>query len=137
MNHLVRTNAILSFVAENDLTGREGFPVFTVSARSVALIDDPEYHEVLGVLLSDGAAGEEVSVAVCAGLAGTVKVKLAEAVSRAGIPLKLAQMPDGDFFCAAAPTTLGARLEFAVALEPGAAGELIEAALFQPRLILN
>jgi len=123
---LARTNAILSFEANDDLTGYVGrFVVLT--AGKVALVGSTTVKP-LGILLTDGKAGERVTVAIGAGgLAGTVRVKLAAAVSGPGVDLQLTShghvQPD---------TGSGERLLVAQSLESGAIDELIEAVLFRP-----
>jgi hypothetical protein len=123
---LARTNAILSFEAAADLTGYVGH--FVVLAAGKAALVGSATTKPLGVLLTDGKAGERVSVAIGAGgLAGTIRVKLAATVSTAGIDLQLTA--DGRVQTDAGS---GARTVVAQSLEPGAVDELIEAVLFRP-----
>jgi hypothetical protein len=123
---LARTNAILSFEAAADLTGYVGHFV-VLAAGKVALVGSAT-AKPLGVLLTDGKAGERVSVAIGAGgLAGTIRVKLAATVSAAGVDLQLTA--DGRV---QADAGTGARTLVAQSLEPGAIDELIEAVLFRP-----
>jgi hypothetical protein len=123
---LARTNAILPFEAAADLTGQVGrFVVLT--AGTVALVSSTA-HKPFGVLLTDGKAGEIVTVAVGAGgLAGVIRVKLAASVGWPGTDLQLTA--DGRVQTDAGS---GARIVVAQALESGAADELIEAVLFRP-----
>ena len=123
---LARTNAILPFDAAADLTGHVGrFVVLT--AGKVALVSSAAQRP-FGVLLTDGKAGESVTVAVGAGgLAGVIRVKLAGAVPAPGPDLQLnatggVQTDAGT----------GARVIVAQSIEPGAINELIEAVLFRP-----
>ncbi len=124
---LARTNAILSFEAAADLTGYVGRFV-VLSAGKVALVSSATVKP-LGVLLTDGKAGERVTVAIGAGgLAGTVRVKLAAAVSTVGAYLQTTA--DGR---TQADAATGARTVVAQALETGAIDELIEAVLIAPQ----
>jgi hypothetical protein len=123
---LARTNAILPFEAAADLTGHVGrFVVLT--AGKVALVSSAPQRP-FGVLLTDGKAGESVTVAVGAGgLAGTIRVKLAAVVANPGADLQLTA--DGR---TQADVGSGARVIVAQSLESGAINELIEAVLFRP-----
>ena len=123
---LARTNAILPFEAAADLTGHVGrFVVLT--AGKVALVTSAA-QKPLGVLLTDGKAGESVTVAVGAGgLCGTIRVKLAAVVANPGTDLQL--NANGGVQTDAGT---GARVIVAQSLEPGAINELIEAVLFRP-----
>jgi hypothetical protein len=124
---LARTNAILSIEAAADLTGYVGrFVVLT--AGKVALVSSATVKP-FGVLLTDGKAGDRVTVAVGAGgLAGTVRVKLAAAVNTVGAYLQTTA--DGRTQTDAGT---GARTVTAQALETGAIDELIEAVLIAPQ----
>jgi hypothetical protein len=123
---LARTNAILHFEAAADLTGHVGrFVVLT--AGKVALVSSAAQRP-FGVLLTDGKAGESVTVAVGAGgLAGTLRVKLAAVVANPGTDLQL--NANGGVQSDAGT---GARVIVAQSLESGAINELIEAVLFRP-----
>jgi hypothetical protein len=123
---LARTSAILPFEAAADLTGHVGrFVVLT--AGKVALVNSAAQRP-FGVLLTDGKAGEPVSVAVGAGgLAGTIRVKLAAVVANPGTDLQL--NANGGVQTDAGT---GARVIVAQSLESGAINELIEAVLFRP-----
>ncbi len=123
---LARTNAILPFEAGSDLTGYVGRFVILFAGK-VALVSLLPVKP-LGILLTDGKAGERVTVAIGAGgLAGTIRVKLSAAVSTAGLYLQLTAdgrvQPD---------TGTGSRTLVAYALETGAIDELIEAVLIPP-----
>ncbi len=124
---LARTNAILPLAAASGLTDKVGcFVVRT--GDTVALATNPAVKP-FGVLLTDGTPGEQVTVAVASGgLAGTVRVKLAAAVTVSGAFLQLAAngrvVPENP-----ADTS---RCVCALALETGAINELIEAVLFNP-----
>ncbi len=132
---LARSNAILSLPIDPGLSlaGREGY-VVTFYNGGITLQDDAVDGAPVGVLLEGGTHPERASVALAAGgLAGTVRVKLAQPVTAPGTTLKLVSTAQG---CAFGPaTSSGAQIIMAVAFETGAAGELIEAALFKPRLI--
>ena len=124
---LARTNAVIPLAAASDLTDKVGcFVVRT--GDTVALATNPAVKP-FGVLLTDGTPGEQVTVAVATGgLAGTVRVKLAAAVTVSGAFLQLAAngrvVPENP----ADP----ARCVCALALETGAINELIEAVVFNP-----
>jgi hypothetical protein len=123
---LARTNAILPFEAAADLTGQVGrFVILT--AGKVALVSSAA-QKPFGVLLTDGKAGDRVTVAVGAGgLAGVIRVKLAAPVTYPSQYLQVT--PDGRVI---PDTGSGERLLVAQALETGAVDELIEAVLFRP-----
>ena len=124
---LARPNAIVSLTAAANLTGCVGRFV-TLASGSVTLISS-ELATPFGVLLSDGAAGQKVSVAVAAGgLSGTVRVKLSAAVAAPGTFLQLTAtgtvIPNN--------TATAARVVCGLALEAGQVGELIESVMFNP-----
>jgi len=124
---LARPNAIVSLTAAANLTGCVGRFV-TLSSGSVTLISS-ELATPFGVLLSDGKAGQKVSVAVAAGgLSGTVRVKLSAAVAAPGTLLQLTNtgtvIPNN--------TATAARVVCGLALEAGQIGELIESVMFNP-----
>jgi hypothetical protein len=123
---LARTNAILPFEAAADLTGHVGRFV-VLNAGKVALVSSATQRP-FGVLLTDGKAGESVTVAVGAGgLAGTIRVKLSSTVAAPGLDLQLTA--DGRTQTDAGS---GARVIVAQSLESGAINELIEAVLIRP-----
>ena len=123
---LARTNAILPFEAAADLTGHVGRFVIVTSGKIVLVVSAAQ--KPFGVLLTDGKAGERVTVAVGAGgLAGVIRVKLAAAVTAPGTDLQLTA--DGRTQTDAGT---GARVIVAQSLETGAVDELIEAVLFRP-----
>jgi hypothetical protein len=123
---LARTNAIVSHKAANDLTGKVGHFTLITTAQLIELWS--ENNICFGVLMTDGKAGERVTIALSAGgLAGTVRVKLAAPVT---YPSQFLQItPDGRVV---PDTGSGERLLVAQALETGAIDELIEAVLFRP-----
>lgn len=127
MIYLARNNAILPFKGALDLTGKEGCLVIMTST-GLELATDPA-EEVFGVILNGAPAGELSTVAVAAGgLAGTVKVKLADTVTEVGT-LLMAGAGDGG----AVVSDAGATSKVcALALETGVTGERIEAAIFKP-----
>ena len=123
---LARTNAIVTHKAAYDLTGKVGHFTLLTSTPLVELWS--ENNIVFGVLMTDGKAGENVTVALSAGgLAGTVRVRLAATVTYASQYLQITAdgrvVPD---------TGSGDRILVAQALETGVTGELIEAVLFRP-----
>lgn len=128
---LSRTNAIIPLPtdAEAPLVGREGYAV-ALENGNVYIHGNATDVGAFGVLLEAVPYPEKASVAVAAGgLAGTVRVKLAQAVD-SGTFLQLVNTADG---CAFGPDGgVGARVIMAQALESGAVGELIEAVLFKP-----
>ena len=123
---LARTNAILPIEAFADLTGHIGR--FVVLNGGKAALVTSAAQKPFGVLLTDGKAGDRVTVAVGAGgLAGTIRVKLATSVLVPGVDLQLnasgGVQPDNG---------TGARVIVAHALEVGGINELIEAVLIRP-----
>lgn len=126
---LVRENAILPFTAGEDLSELEGYPV-VLENDAIVTCKDGTGEKPLGVLLHGAKQGEQVSVALCVGLAGTVKLALAAAVSAGDRLMMVEYLSAGE--CAAKRSDSGSRIDFAIALEDGVADELIEAALFNP-----
>lgn len=69
---LARSNAIISILSDEDLTGKEGHFVRMSSNTAIALIDH-EMSPPFGLLLTAGNVHERVTVAISAGgLAGNV-----------------------------------------------------------------
>ena len=127
MSKLTRENAILPIASSVDLTGKEGCLV-VFDAGNLILATDPS-ESVFGVIQVGAKAGIPSSIAVCAGgLAGTVKIKLADPVTAVGT-LLMAGGETGEAYPASgtAPNKV-----FAQALETGVADEQIEAVLFKP-----
>ncbi len=123
---LARSNAILSVEANADLTGHVGR--FVILTAGKAALVTTAAQKPFGVLLTDGKAGERVTVAVGAGgLAGSVRVKLATSVLAPATDLQLnasgGVQPDAG---------TGARVIVAQALESGGINELVEAVLIRP-----
>jgi hypothetical protein len=133
-SHLVRSNAILPFAAESgvDLTGKEGFPVWIdTPTKTARLVADAMFYWPFGVVVQGRPAAEKSSIAVsAAGLAGTVRVKLLQDVPYIGDWLQLVEVNDQVAFGPDAGS--GSRIIMGMALEPGAAGELIEAVIWLP-----
>ena len=122
---LVRTNAIISILADDGLTGKEGQFVRMSSNTAIALMDSA-LDTPLGLLLIGGKTSERVTVAVPGGLAGTVRVKLA---GTAYIGSRLQLTADGRVMD---HDNSAPRMIVGVALEAGVTGELIEASLCTP-----
>ena len=123
---LARPNAIISMLADDDLTGKAGHFVRMSSNTAIALIDNA-LTPPLGLLLTEGKTNERVSVAISAGgLAGTVRVKLAGTVQLGGA---LQLTADGRVVSYDSEFP---RMIVGVALESGVIGELIEVALQTP-----
>ena len=123
---LARSNAIISIPTDEDLTGKEGQFIRMSSNTAIALIDAATVIP-LGLLLTEGIVGDQVSIALSAGgLAGTVRVKLAGTVY---IGSRLQLTADGRVI-----EDLGelARVIVGVAVEGGVAGEYVEAVLCNP-----
>jgi hypothetical protein len=130
---LARTNALIPMPTSSatDTYGKEGYPVDANSDGTVDLCADATGNPPFGVIVLGAEHPGKVTVAVAAGgLAGTVRVKLLQAVMAPGALLKLV---DSAGVIAFGPDTgTGARVVMAQALETGAANELIEAVLFKP-----
>ena len=127
MSKLTRENAILPIAAAVNLTGQEGSLVFW-DGTDLVLTTDPA-EDVFGVVIVGAPAGEPSSIAISAGgLAGTVKVKLSEAVTAVGTYLMA-----GATAGTAIPATGSAPSKAcAMALETGVGDELVEAVIFKP-----
>ena len=131
---LARTNALIPLLPYDsaDYLGKEGYAAAVEpSDGTVILCGDATGDPPFGVIVHGAKAPDKATVAVAAGgLAGTVRVKLLQAVPAAGTLLKLV---DGSLGTGFGPDTgSGARIVMAQALEPGAVDELIEAVLFKP-----
>lgn len=125
MSKLTRENAILPFTPAVDLTGKEGYAVSVNAQGEVALHDD-DTVEPFGVIIHGTNTDEKSSIALFAGgLAGTVKLKLDDALTQVGALLHVTD--DGVF----SPDNIYT-IACAQALETGVTGELIEAVLFRP-----
>lgn len=130
---LARTNALMPMPTsvETDTFGKEGYPVDANSDGTVDLCQDATGNPPFGVVVLGATHPGVVAVAVAAGgVAGTIRVKLLEAVTAPGTYLRLVEV-GGAIAFGPDPGT-GARVIMAQALEAGAANELIEAVLFRP-----
>lgn len=123
---IARSNAILPLTPAADYTGKEGYFVKIVAGEAslcTGTTDAP-----IGVIISEGDTTGTVGVAIIgAGLSGTVKVKVTGSSPGTivlGSPLELAA-EDGTVKLG----TGGGATVVAIALESGAANELIEAVL--------
>ena len=131
MSHtIVRTNAIIPLTAGIDLTGHEGRPIVIASGEAVLQTVPDGGLPPLGVLLKGATAGETVSVAVAGSFAGTVRVKLAGAVTTLGS--YLCGDLDGEGIIGFKTNISTNHHAMAIALETGVEGEMIEAAIFRP-----
>jgi hypothetical protein len=129
MSKLTRETPILNHRAADDLTGMIGRPV-SLSSGGVNLSDDLEVATFLvGILLTEGKLGEEVSVAHWT-VSGTVRVRLHTNVT-AGSRLRFVEGADALLIAAASQSEPG-HIVFGRALEDGKAGDLIEATIFEP-----
>ena len=124
---IARDNAILPLTPAADYTGKEGYFVKN-NGSGLATLCTGTTDAPLGVITEGASTTGKVSVAIHgAGLAGTVKVKITSSSPGTivlGSPLELAA-EDGTVKLG----TGGGATVVAIALEEGAAGELIEAAL--------
>ena len=131
---LSRTNALIPLqpdAGEATLVGKEGYAMSVLPGGTLCVHGDAISGTPFGVLVHAVPYPEKATVAVAAGgLAGTVRVKLFQAVTEVGSYLKLVDSAGG---CAFGPDpSTGERIVMAQALETGAIGELIEAVLFKP-----
>ena len=131
---LTRTNAILPFLRPVDFGSAASNDLIGLPVRfdgGTLLPWEPDVIPPAGVIIH--ADDELVSVAMhSGGLAGTVKVKLLEAVSR-GDELYVAQNNNVNGYASAAGNSFtGATWLCAQALEAGVEGEMVEAVLFRP-----
>jgi hypothetical protein len=106
-----------------------GRPVRLGGQNAVYLAAPITRHTTIGILLTEGKYGEEVSVAHWT-VSGTVRVRLDTAVY-VGSRLHLVPGDDNRLTAAASEVEAGEFL-FARALEDGKAGDLIEATIFEP-----
>ena len=131
MSKLTRDKAIIEHTAAVDLTGRLGYPVMINTNGEVFVTDEPN-GTPCGVLLTEGKAGDPVSVAHF-GCGGTVKVRIAGAAPTApGQLLAFADPLDGAVTFGPQADAMGSNA-IARAIEGGNPGDLIEAVLYTPR----
>jgi len=131
-----RINAIIPFVAGADFTGKEGHAVRYDNATGK--IVEAGTSEPLGILNQSGPADETMAVAIV-GAAGTFKVRLG-AAAQIGNHLVVDAGTHGSQFFPLDLSTPGdqhERYRCAIALEDGAADELVEAILYTPVQISN
>jgi len=131
-----RTNAILPFIAGSDFTGKEGHAVRY--DNSSGKIVEAGTSIPLGVLNQSGPQDETLSVAIV-GAAGTFKVRLG-AAAQTGNHLVVDSGTHGSQFFPLDTSAGGfqhERYRCAIALEDGAADELVEAILYDPVQIHN
>jgi hypothetical protein len=121
---IARSNAIIPITPAADHTGKEGYAVVIVGGE--ASIVTSNTAAPIGVITEGAPTSGKDSVALIGGgLAGTVKVKLGTSPGTVNLGTYLEIKADGTFKADAG--TSGTVC--ALALESGAAGELIEAAL--------
>lgn len=130
---LARTNALIPISTDEDepLAGKEGYAVSLLPSGAVAPHGDAVGGSPFGVLVqADGYPGKATVAVAAGGLAGTIRVKLLQAVTEVGAYLKLVDSAGGCGFGPDGGT--GERIVMGQALETGAIGELIEAVIFKP-----
>lgn len=128
MSTIVRTNGLLSLTPTADHTGKEGY--FVEYSSGSAAICNAATDLPIGVITDGQTTSGKSSVALNRGFGGTVRVKVTTSspgTINAGTKLQLKS--DGTV---QADGATGARVLVAIALEDGAAGELIEAVLIEP-----
>lgn len=126
---LARTNALIPIPTDpaEPIVGKEGYAATIIDG--VVYVQDDPVSAPFGVIVEAGPSQATIAISA-GGLAGTVRVKLAAAVTTVGRSLSLVSTAQG---CAFGPTPgTGARVIVAQAMETGAIGELIEAVLFNP-----
>lgn len=123
---IARSNAIIPMTPAADLTGKEGYFVKVVDGEAALCTGTTD--QPIGVVVSESDLTGKVGVGILgAGLAGTVKVKVTGSSPGTivmGSPLELAA-EDGTVKLG----TGGGATVVAIAMESGAANELIEAVL--------
>jgi hypothetical protein len=124
----LRAAAILAIAAAADLTGKEGFP-YKLDAENKAVLCSAITDVPHGIILAVTPDGLEITAAVLGGNHGTVGVKLGAAVT--DLRKMLTIRADGT---AESDDAAGARVGFALPLEVGEAGEIIECVVFRPRV---
>jgi len=124
---LARPLAIIPFIASASLEGKSGHFV-TINGSGQVATAAAAGNVPIGLALTEGKAGESVSVALSrGGMAGTVRVKLAGNVTAVGT--LLVHQAGGKVI---ADPNVGSRIVVAQALETGVTDELIEAILIPP-----
>jgi len=124
-----RANAILPFSLDVDTSDKIGHLVMASTADELSICDD-EGATAIGVILKGALTTEKASIALVAGLAGTVKIKLAGPVTTLGERLQL------NFDGRVNPDAgTGSRQIVGIALEHGVANDLIEA-IIHPGIFL-
>jgi hypothetical protein len=122
-----RDSTLIPVPAGEDHTGKEGYAVKIVNGATQvvdAITDIP-----FGVILDGATAGRSDSIAMFASAVGALPVKLDATPGTVARGTPLAITATGTF---KANPGSGARVLCAVAMEGGAANELIEAALQTP-----
>ena len=132
---LTRENAILPAKSLNDLSAYVGcatvYGNHIVLGTRVELWNPNDHQDPNSVIL--WADAESLSVAILhGGLAGTVKVKLMEAVSRGSQIYPVNDGTNIGFADRTEERNPGNHYACGLALEDGVAGEMIEAVLFKP-----
>lgn len=120
-----RETAIISLVPNEDHTGKEGYAV--KASAGLAALCTADTDPVIGVILDGETTSGLSSIAICDAAGGTVRVKLDAGSAAVNMGDLLTITATGTFNGKVVGKTLCAR-----ALQAGAAGELIEAALFHP-----
>ena len=129
---IARESQLLSLTPTADHSGLEGYAVKN-SSGNAALIVSATATVPIGVITEGNATTGKDSIAL-PGFNGTVKVKLSSSPGTVNAFTVLQIAADAT---AHADAGTGARILFAVALEAGAADELIEARLINPIVIGN
>lgn len=126
---LQREHSVVSIASSADLSGKEGY--HTRIASSKVELSNSATALPFGVIVSGEKTDGQNSVATF-GEGGTVKVKLGSSPGTVAVGTYLVLKNDGTF---KADTGSGGRVLCAMALEAGAADELIEASLIGPQAL--
>lgn len=127
-SQLARMGSIIPLQAAADQTGKEGF--FVEIASGKASVCNAATDVPFGIIVQGEVADGYSSIAIRGGIPGTVKVKLAGAVTAIGTFLTVTSTG-----AVIADAGSGNRVRVALALETGADTELIEAVLIEPSVL--
>lgn len=127
MESLPVHNPSVSLTNDADHTGKEGYAV-DITSQEFSLVSQDDTLVVFGVIVEGNASGEKDSVApLHTGV--TTKVKLAASPGTVNIGTELGTHTDASF-----KATASTKNACAIALEAGAANELIDALLIAPKI---
>ena len=122
-----RANAVLPFTPATDFSAKRGFLV--TLAGDVATLSASATAPAAGVILDGTVTTQQSAIGILGALAGTVKLKCGGVITKGDAVI---QNNDGTIVT---DSGAGARVKVGIALEDGAADELIEVAPITPQVL--